>query len=78
MIIIFITLTCKQAQCSDMTYNSVSRNIGVASASFYNLPAGVEGEEEEDNEHKAENREHYHAHNQIHCTEGSAHVVWGV
>ena len=61
-----------------MTYNSASRDIGVASASFYNLPAGVEGEEEEDDEHEAENGEDYHAHDQIHCTEGSAHVVWVV
>lgn len=52
-----------------------SRNISVTSASLDHSPAGVEGEEEEDDEYYTQDGQYHNAHHQIHGLEWSLDLV---
>ena len=56
----------------------MSGDVGVASSRAEDLPAGVKGEEEEDDEHDAEYGQDQDPHCQVHRLEGSHCVVGAV
>lgn len=61
----------------DNTYDitMTSCNVSVASVCLHYLPAGITGENEEDNEDSTQDGEDYDPDHQVHCSVRSVSVV---
>lgn len=66
----------KQREWVYIMHAQSSWNVWVSSTCLEHLPACMEREKEEDNEHDTENGEYEDSHYQVNCTERPLNLVW--